>query len=108
MAIAVVVTIPEKDAKPLAKNLLEQKVCACVSILNGAKSYFWWEGKIDEADESLLIIKSKESLFPKLQTLIKNNHPYSTPEIISFNVDNISREYLSWLNAEANADPTSP
>jgi len=107
MVIAVLVTIPEKDAEHLAKMLLTERVCACVNIVNGVKSLFWWKDKLDEAQESLLIIKTKETLFGKLKTLIKNNHPYEVPEIISFKIDSINQEYLNWLNKEANALPSS-
>jgi periplasmic divalent cation tolerance protein len=107
MAIAVLVTIPEKEAEHLATMLVQERVCACVNIINGAKSIFWWQGKINQAEESLLIIKTKETLFGKLKTLIKNNHPYSVPEIVSFKMDQINQEYLEWLNKEANAAPFS-
>jgi len=107
MAIAVLVTIPEKDAEGLAKMLLAKRVCACVNIIAGVKSLFWWKDKLDEARESLLIIKTKETLFESLKTLIKNNHPYEVPEIISFKIDNINQEYLNWLNNEADALPSS-
>ncbi|MFA5338407.1 MAG: divalent-cation tolerance protein CutA [Candidatus Omnitrophota bacterium] len=107
MVMAVLVTIPEKDAESLAKMLLGERVCACINIVSGVKSLFWWKGKLDEASESLLIIKTKETLLAKLKILIKNNHPYEVPEIISFKIDNINQEYLDWLNKEANALPFS-
>ncbi|MDD4182704.1 MAG: divalent-cation tolerance protein CutA [Candidatus Omnitrophica bacterium] len=107
MAIAVLVTIPEKDAERLARLLLTERVCACVNIIAGVKSLFWWKDKLDEARESLLIIKTKETLFERLKIFIKNNHPYEVPEIISFKIDSINREYLNWLNKEANALPSS-
>ncbi|MFA5270901.1 MAG: divalent-cation tolerance protein CutA [Candidatus Omnitrophota bacterium] len=107
MVMAVMVTIPEKDAEDLIKLLLSEKVCACVNVIKGVKSFFWWEGKIDEAQEVILIIKTKETLFMKLKGLIRNNHPYKVPEIIGFKIDNINQEYLDWLNKEANALPFS-
>lgn len=107
MAIAVLVTIPNENAQDLAKVLLQERVCACVNIISGVKSLFWWEGKIDEAQESLLIIKTKDALFGKLQTLVKENHPYSVPEIISFKIDDINQEYLAWINKEADAQFSS-
>lgn len=107
MVIAVLVSIPEKDAEHMAKMLLQERVCACINIIKDVKSFFWWEGKIDEAQEVMLVIKTKESLFSKLKNLIKNNHPYKTPEIISFKIDQINPEYLDWLNKEANALPFS-
>lgn len=105
MAILVLVTIPEEDAEKLAHLLLEERVCACINIINGVNSLFWWENKIDQAKESILFIKTKESLFPKLQTLVRNNHPYTVAEIISFKIDQINPFYLEWLNREANANP---
>jgi len=107
MAIAVLVTIPEKDAQSLAKNLLEERVCACVNIIKGVESHFWWEQKLDTSQEALLIIKTKEALFGKLRTAIENNHPYEVPEVISFNIDRINQKYLDWLNKEANASPSA-
>ncbi|MFA6281645.1 MAG: divalent-cation tolerance protein CutA [Candidatus Omnitrophota bacterium] len=107
MVIAVMVTIPEKDAEGLIKMLLSERVCACVNVIKGVESFFWWEGKIDQAQEVILIIKTKEALFVKLKQLIKNNHPYKVPEIISFKIDSINQEYLDWLNKEANALPFS-
>ncbi|MCM8786616.1 MAG: divalent-cation tolerance protein CutA [Candidatus Omnitrophica bacterium] len=105
MAIVVFVTIPQNDAGDLSKMLLEEKVCACVNIIKDVDSFFWWEGKIDNSKEALLIIKTKESLFPKLMQLILNNHPYSVPEIISFKIEQIYQPYLEWINKTVNADP---
>ena len=106
MALAVFVTIPEEQAEKLTKQLLQERVCACVNIIKGVNSFYWWQDKIDNSQESMLMIKTKESLFPKLKRLIKNNHPYDVPEIITFTIDKINQDYLSWLNKEANASPT--
>lgn len=96
----VLVTVPKDKAKDLANILLQQKVCACVNIVGGLESFFWWEGKIDSETESLLIIKTKDSVFSKLEELIKRNHPYSVPEIIGFQIARINKSYLDWLNKE--------
>jgi periplasmic divalent cation tolerance protein len=101
VAIAVLVTVPQKKAKALAKIILQKKVCACVNILRGVESLFWWEGKIDSAKESLLIIKTKSRLFPKLEKVIKSHHPYQVPEIIALTIDKVNKEYLNWLNKES-------
>jgi len=101
VAIVVLVTIPKDKAKTLAEILLKNKVCACVNILGEVESLFWWEGKINIEKESLLFIKTKASLFNKLKKLIKNNHPYTVPEIIALEVDKINKEYLDWLDQEA-------
>ena len=105
MVITVLVTIPEANAEQLAKSLLEERICACVNIVKGLKSLFWGEGKIDEASEALLIIKTKETLFGRLKEMIKNNHPYNVPEIIGLKAEHINKEYLDWVQKEANAAP---
>ena len=103
MVIAVLVTIPSKDAKALAQALLREKACACVNVIKGVESHFWWEGKINTSQEDLLVIKTKESLFGKLKQLIENNHPYDTCEVIAFGVDHINKKYFDWLNGEIDA-----
>lgn len=107
MAIAVLVTIPEKDAEHLSEMLVRERVCACVNIIKGVKSFFWWQDKLDQAQEAILIIKTKEALFGKLKNLVKNNHPYKVPEIISFKIEQINQEYLEWINKEASASTFS-
>lgn len=102
MAIAVIVTIPQEKAEELAKTLLEKKVCACVNILNGVQSHFLWKGKLDFAEEAMMVIKTKETLFPKLKAFIKENHPYDVPEIIGFDITHIDEDYQDWMYKEAN------
>ena len=103
MAMVVMVTIPSRKAKKLAKILLEKRVCACVNIIKDIDSHFWWEGKIAQEKENLLIIKTKDSLFGNVKKVVKENHPYAIPEIIGFKIDQINKVYLSWLNLEADA-----
>lgn len=98
MALMVIVAIPEKEAKDMAMFLLGKKLCACVNIIKGVESYFWWEGKIDEAKEALLLIKTKESLFGRIREAIKGKHSYTVPEIIGFKMDESNKEYVEWLN----------
>ncbi|MFH1503951.1 MAG: divalent-cation tolerance protein CutA [Candidatus Omnitrophota bacterium] len=98
MAIMVLVTIPKKKAKSLTKILLQNKACACVNILEEINSFFWWQGKVNNAKESLLIIKTKSTGFEKLKILIKKHHPYDVPEIIAFKIDKMNKEYSQWLN----------
>ncbi|MFH1875827.1 MAG: divalent-cation tolerance protein CutA [Candidatus Omnitrophota bacterium] len=107
MAITVIVSIPESDAQNMARMLLEERVCACVNIVKGVQSLYWWKGQITEANEAILIMKTKDSLYPKLKTMVKNNHPYEVPEIISYKIDQVNPEYLDWLNKEASANPAT-
>lgn len=100
MLLVVLVTIPQNKASFLAKKLLQKKVCACVNIIKSVESFFWWEGKIDIVKESLMIIKTKKSLFSKLQKAIKDNHPYTVPEIVGIEAANVNKPYLDWVKKE--------
>ncbi len=74
--LIVLVTIPQNKAKAFAKKLLKQRLCACVNVIKGVESFFWWKGKIDTAKEALLLIKTKDSNFIPLKKLIESIHPY--------------------------------
>ena len=99
--LIVLVTIPEKKAKSFSRKLLGKKLCACVNLIRGLESFFWWEGKISTAKEALLVIKTKGSNFLKLEKFIKSIHPYTVPEIIACKIDRINKAYLSWLIKES-------
>jgi len=99
--LIILVTIPAAKAKVFIRKLLEKKLCACVNLIKGVESFFWWQGKIDTAKEALLVIKTKNSNFSKLEKLIKSIHPYIVPEIIAFKIDKINKKYFSWLIKES-------
>lgn len=100
MHIVVFVTARDKaEAERIAKGLLEARLIACVNILDGIKSMFWWEGKIDQSQEALLILKSQKSCFPQIVEKVKSLHSYDLPEIIALPVIEGSKDYLAWINA---------
>ncbi len=97
--IVVLVTAGSKEeARKIASGLLEEKLAACVNIIEGVESRFWWQGKIDSAKEALLVIKTKKELFNKLAKKVKSLHSYSVPEIISLPIIAGNKEYLNWIN----------
>ncbi len=100
MCIVVLVTVPSEEARRMARVLLERRLCACVNLIKGVESYFWWEGKIDTAKETLLVIKTQKKLFKRLEEVVKENHPYTTPEIVSLRIDDMSLAYKKWLVKE--------
>ena len=96
----IVVLVTAKDAAQaeiISRRLLEKKLTACVNIVPGVRSLFWWEKKIDEAPETLLVIKSKGSLFEKIVTAVKAVHSYDVPEIIALPVVAGNDDYLKWV-----------
>jgi periplasmic divalent cation tolerance protein len=76
--------------------ILKLKLAGCASKTE-VDSKFWWEGKIDEEKESLIIFKTREELVEKLFKKIKEIHPYEAPEIIEIKVEKVNDKYLKWL-----------
>ena len=94
----VVSTVPSaKLARKLAISLVQNRLAACVNVVTGVASFFWWQGKIDKAREYLLLIKTSKPLFPRLLKFLRKHHPYQVPEIISFSIEKGNSEYLRWI-----------
>jgi len=89
----------EEEAHKIAELLVNEKKAACVNIVPTVDSLFWWEGKIDSARESLLLVKTKTSLFPEVVELVKRTHSYEVPEVIALPIIAGSDDYLKWLDA---------
>lgn len=99
MYIVVFITAAnKKEADKIAKRLVEQKLVACVNIIDKVKSVFWWEKKINGSKEVLLILKSKKARFNKIVRLVKFLHSYEVPEIIALPIIAGEKKYLRWLD----------
>ena len=90
----------EEEAVNIAELLLEQRKAACVNIVPKVDSLFWWQGKLDSAQESLLIIKTVASLLPEIVELVKGVHSYEVPEIIAMPIIGGNEDYLKWIDSE--------
>ena len=88
------------EAQRIANILVSGRKAACVNILPKVHSRFWWQGRIDSADEVLLIVKTKVSLLDELISLVKENHSYEIPEIIALPIIGGSQDYLKWIDSE--------
>ncbi|XP_058811543.1 divalent-cation tolerance protein CutA isoform X1 [Topomyia yanbarensis] len=97
-SIAYVTTPNENSAKTLARLLVERKLAACVNIIPGIMSIYEWEGKINEDQEQLLMIKTRTSRVNELSKFVRDNHPYSVAEVISVPIENGNPPYLEWLS----------
>ena len=99
MHIIVLVTASsKKEGQKLASCLLQEKLAACVNVIDGVNSLFRWQGKIDKAKEALLIIKTRKTLFNKLLKKVKSLHSYEVPEIIALPIIAGNKKYLDWID----------
>lgn len=92
------VTAPNEDvARKLAKQLVENRLAACVNIVKTIESIFEWKGVIEHEQESMLIIKSHSKKTKDLIEFVEKNHPYDCPEVLAVKVDSGSKKYLEWV-----------
>ncbi len=97
--IVVLITAPsEEEAATIAKTLVEERLAACVNIIDGVRSIYRWEGKVEDDAEVLMIAKSAEDLFERLSARVKELHSYTVPEVIAAPIIKGSTEYLLWLS----------
>jgi len=99
--IQVITTISSKSgAEKIAKSLIYKRLAACVQIIGPIKSAYRWKGKIENAKEWGCLIKTRKTLYKKVETAIRKNHPYEVPEIIAIPIIKGSKDYLKWLSDE--------
>jgi periplasmic divalent cation tolerance protein len=93
-----ITTASKEEAETIAQRLLEAKLIACANIIGPVQSRFHWSGKIDKAEEYLVLMKSRKNLFEKLSETVKALHSYKVPEIIALPVVDGSKAYMDWLD----------
>jgi len=98
--VVFVTTSTEQEARSIADLLLGERKAACINIVSTVDSLFWWQGKLDSAQESLLIIKTSASLLPEVVNLVKRVHSYEVPEIIAMPIVGGNEDYLKWIDGE--------
>ena len=81
----------------LARALVDERLAACVNRLGPVQSVYRWEGKIEQSEEQLLIIKTQRRLFAALERRVRELHSYSVPEIVALPIIDGSQDYLRWL-----------
>ncbi len=94
------VTYPaDKGPEKFARSLVERRLVACINLVKVSSKY-WWEGRVQDDEEYLLIIKTSVEKAKQLEEAISREHPYQVPEIISLRPDSVSKPYLEWLIKE--------
>jgi periplasmic divalent cation tolerance protein len=93
----------EEEADRLARLLVEKRLAACVNIISHVRSHYRWEGKLDSAEEKLLVIKSSRERFEALRIALEQAHSYQLPEVIALPVVEGAANYLNWIDASIEA-----
>jgi periplasmic divalent cation tolerance protein len=103
-AVFVYTTYPSiVEAERAGQTLVERRLCACVNILPGMVSLYWWQGRIERGDEAVMIIKTRSSLAEAVRAAVKQMHSYSTPAILVLPVETVDPDYHAWIVAETKA-----
>jgi periplasmic divalent cation tolerance protein len=95
--VVLVTTSSKKEAEKIAQHLLNERLIACANIIGPVSSLFHWAGKMEKAEEYLIIMKSRRDLFEKLADAVKALHSYEVPEILVLPIVEGSKAYLDWL-----------
>jgi periplasmic divalent cation tolerance protein len=103
--VILVTCASREEADKISSCLVEKKLAACANIIHGINSIFRWQGKVDSAKESLLIIKSGEDKINSIIREVKSLHSYEVPEIIALPIIGGSKDYLKWLDDSITASP---
>lgn len=103
--IVVMVTASNRqEAELIGRALVEKKLAACCNIVEPIQSIFYWEGKLNQEREVLLIIKSMRDHFDRIVSVVKQSHSYTTPEIIALPIVAGASDYLDWVKEETKTD----
>jgi periplasmic divalent cation tolerance protein len=101
----VLVTTPSQEvADQLAHSLVSGRLAACVTMLPRVVSVYAWEGKLEQAEEVLMLIKTRRSRYAEMEQHIRTHHPYDTPEIIEIPAGQVTQKYWQWVMQETTSD----
>lgn len=88
------------EAENIGTVLVERRLAACVNILGGMRSLYWWEGKVEKGEEVVLIAKTKTNLVDELTEAVKAMHSYDVPCIAAMPLKGGNPEFLAWIGEE--------
>jgi len=94
----VLATVPDAEVgRRLARSLLQERLIACANLVPGVTSLYRWEGEVQEEDETLMVMKTRSELVPRLIARIPELHPYELPEVLALRVDDGLPAYRRWV-----------
>ncbi|HET6725118.1 MAG TPA: divalent-cation tolerance protein CutA [Gammaproteobacteria bacterium] len=99
--IAILCTCPDTACgASIAKALIDERLAACANLLPGVRSFYRWDGAVQDDSETLLVIKTTAARFNAVEALVRKNHPYDLPELVALPIVAGSTAYLDWVRGE--------
>jgi periplasmic divalent cation tolerance protein len=92
-----------EEAEKIARALVNERLAACVNVIPSVRSFYRWQGKIEDSAEFLLVIKSSRELFDQLRISLEKLHSYEVPEVIAMPIVDGAGNYLNWMDGELGA-----
>lgn len=89
-----------EEARNIGKELVSQRLAACVNIIDNMNSFYWWEGELQEDKEVIIIAKTREELVPELTEKVKALHSYECPCVVSLPILDGNPDFLEWIGDE--------
>ncbi len=96
--IVLATTANKAEAEKISQALLKERLIACANIINPVTSFFFWSGKIERAEECLMVMKSRRDLFAELAERLKGLHSYEVPEVLAIPIVEGAAAYLDWMS----------
>lgn len=93
-----------EEGEKLARMIIEKRLAACVNLIQGARSFFFWEGKAKEEEECIIVGKTRSSLIPILVAFVKEHHSYDLPCIVAWPIDDGHQPFLEWVENETDLE----
>jgi len=90
----------DAEAARIGRDLVDRRLAACANLLPGMVSLYWWENKVERADEVVLIAKTRQDNVQALIDRVREIHPYQTPCVVSIPITNGNPDYLNWIAGE--------
>ena len=90
----------EADAERIGRALVSKRLAACINIVGGMRSMYWWDGAVQQSSETILIAKTRKSLVDRLTERVRELHAYDCPCIVSLAIDGGNPVFLDWIDAE--------
>lgn len=105
--VVLVTAASAEEAATIGQTVVDEKLAACSNLVASITSTYWWQGKVERAGESLLILKTREDLLESLTRRVRELHSYTVPEVIALPIIGGNPDYLRWIDDSVRAPSRS-